>query len=62
MPVDVAAEVLANRALSADYSVLALAAPSIAATAAPGQFVMVKASRGVALERVAAGLLAGVSA
>lgn len=47
MPVDVAAEVLANRALSADYSVLALAAPAIAAIAAPGQFVMVKASRGV---------------
>jgi dihydroorotate dehydrogenase electron transfer subunit len=46
MPVDVAAEVIANRALSSDYNVLALAAPTIAATAAPGQFVMVKASFG----------------
>ena len=46
MPVDIAAEVLANRALSPDYSVLTLAAPAIAAAAAPGQFVMVKASSG----------------
>jgi len=46
MPIDVAAEVIANRALSADYNVLALAAPAIAAAAAPGQFVMVKASAG----------------
>lgn len=44
MPVDVAAEVLANTRLSSDYNVLALAAPAIAAAAAPGQFVMVKAS------------------
>ena len=43
MPVDVAAEVIANTPLSADYNVLALAAPAIAAAAAPGQFVMVKA-------------------
>ena len=43
MPVDVAAEVIANRPLSADYNVLALRAPEIAAAAAPGQFVMVKA-------------------
>ena len=43
MPVDVAAEVIANTRLSADYNVLALAAPEIAAAAAPGQFVMVKA-------------------
>src|SRR4249920_1158451 len=42
MPIDVAAEVTANRPLSADYNVLALAAPAIAAAAAPGQFVMVK--------------------
>lgn len=44
MPADVAADVIANRRLSDDYHVLALAAPSIARTAAPGQFVMVKAS------------------
>jgi dihydroorotate dehydrogenase electron transfer subunit len=42
MPFDVAADVTANRRLSADYNVLALAAPAIAAAAAPGQFVMVK--------------------
>jgi len=46
MPVDVAAPVIANRALSDDYNVLALAAPAIAAQAAPGQFVMVKAANG----------------
>ncbi len=44
MPVDVAAEVVSNRALSADYNVLSLSAPAIAATARPGQFVMVKLS------------------
>ena len=44
MPIDVAARVIANRPLSNDYNVLALAAPSIATAAAPGQFVMVKAS------------------
>ena len=44
MPVDVSAEVVANRPLSDDYNVVALSAPEIAATAAPGQFVMVKAS------------------
>jgi dihydroorotate dehydrogenase electron transfer subunit len=43
MPVDVAAEVIANHPLSADYNVLALRAPEIARAAAPGQFVMVKA-------------------
>ena len=43
MPIDVAAEVIANRPLSSDYNVLALAAPAIAAAAAPGQFVMLKA-------------------
>jgi dihydroorotate dehydrogenase electron transfer subunit len=46
MPVDVAAEVIANRALSADYNVVALAAPAIAAAAAPGQFVMLKPNAG----------------
>jgi dihydroorotate dehydrogenase electron transfer subunit len=46
MPIDVAAEVTANRPLSADYNVLALAAPAIAAAAAPGQFVMVKLATG----------------
>jgi dihydroorotate dehydrogenase electron transfer subunit len=46
MAVDVAAEVIANRALSADYNVVALAAPAIAAAAAPGQFVMLKANAG----------------
>jgi dihydroorotate dehydrogenase electron transfer subunit len=46
MPVDVAAEVIANRPLSSDYNVLALAAPAIAAAAEPGQFVMVKPGAG----------------
>jgi len=45
-PVDVAAEVTSNQPLSADYNVLTLAAPSIAAAALPGQFVMVKAGAG----------------
>ncbi len=45
MPIDVAAAVVANRALSSDYNVLLLDAPAIAAAAAPGQFVMVKAGR-----------------
>lgn len=44
MAVDVSAEVIANTPLSSDYNVLALRAPAIAAAAAPGQFVMVKAS------------------
>src|SRR6185295_13737893 len=44
MPFDVAAQVISNAPLSADYNVLALAAPEIAAAAAPGQFVMVKAA------------------
>ena len=42
MPVDVDAEVLDNTRLSADYNVVALAAPEIASLTAPGQFVMVK--------------------
>jgi dihydroorotate dehydrogenase electron transfer subunit len=47
MPSDVAAEVIANYRLSSDYNVLALAAPAIAAAASPGQFVMIKAGRGL---------------
>jgi dihydroorotate dehydrogenase electron transfer subunit len=46
MPVDVDAVVLSNTRLSEDYSVVALAAPTVAALARPGQFVMVKPSRG----------------
>jgi dihydroorotate dehydrogenase electron transfer subunit len=46
MPVDVAAEVLANTPLSAHYNVIALAAPDIAEAVAPGQFVMVRAGSG----------------
>ena len=42
MPIDVAARVIANRPLSSDYNVLALAAPAIAAAASPGQFVMLR--------------------
>ena len=45
MPVDLAAEVIANQPLTADYNVLTLRAPEIARTSAPGQFVMVKAGR-----------------
>ena len=46
MPVDVEAEVLWNKHLSADYNVLALGAPAIARVAEPGQFVMVRPGRG----------------
>ena len=46
MPVDVEARVIRNTRLSPDYNVIALAAPEIAAAAAPGQFVMVKPGRG----------------
>lgn len=46
MPADIDARVIANTRLSDDYCVLALAAPEIAALAEPGQFVMVKPSRG----------------
>lgn len=46
MPVDIRARVLGNTRLSPDYNVLALAAPAIAATCQPGQFVMVKPGRG----------------
>ena len=48
MPVDVEARVIANTRLSPDYNVIALAAPEIAASTAPGQFVMVKPGRGSA--------------
>jgi dihydroorotate dehydrogenase electron transfer subunit len=47
MPFDVDAAVLGNTRLSGDYSVLALAAPAIAAAARPGQFVMLKTARGM---------------
>ena len=46
MIVDVAAEVVANTKLSADYNVIALAAPGIASTSRPGQFVMVRVATG----------------
>ena len=46
MPLDVEAKVIRNTRLSDDYNVIALAAPEIAALARPGQFVMVKSSRG----------------
>ncbi|HUR34712.1 MAG TPA: dihydroorotate dehydrogenase electron transfer subunit [Vicinamibacterales bacterium] len=46
MPVDVSAKVVANTALSDDYNVLALEAPSIADASTPGQFLMVKAGAG----------------
>ncbi len=48
MPVDIDAAVIENRRLSADYNVLSLAAPEIAARARPGQFVMIKTSGGSA--------------
>jgi dihydroorotate dehydrogenase electron transfer subunit len=44
---DVAARVLANTPLSPDYNVVALAAPEIAESTAPGQFVMVKPQPGL---------------
>ena len=47
MPLDIDAAVLHNTRLSDDYSVLALDAPAIGAAAQPGQFVMVKPSRGL---------------
>jgi len=47
MPADIDAPVIANTRLSGDYCVLALAAPEIAARARPGQFVMVRTSRGM---------------
>jgi dihydroorotate dehydrogenase electron transfer subunit len=47
MPFDVDAAVIANTRLSNEYCVVSLAAPDIAARARPGQFVMVKPSRGL---------------
>jgi dihydroorotate dehydrogenase electron transfer subunit len=47
MLVDVDAAVISNARLSDDYSVVALAAPGIAASARPGQFVMIKPCRGI---------------
>jgi dihydroorotate dehydrogenase electron transfer subunit len=47
MPIDIDAEVTTNHRLSADYNVLALAAPAIARRVLPGQFVMLKPSRGL---------------
>jgi dihydroorotate dehydrogenase electron transfer subunit len=47
MPVDIPAVVLSNTRLSPDYNVLALEAPEVARTAAPGQFVMVKTAPGL---------------
>jgi len=46
MPADVDAEVLSNTRLSADYCVIALRAPELAAAIAPGQFVMIRATHG----------------
>jgi dihydroorotate dehydrogenase electron transfer subunit len=46
MPIDVDARVIANEHLTADYNVISLEAPAIAAQAAPGQFVMVRPQRG----------------
>jgi dihydroorotate dehydrogenase electron transfer subunit len=46
MLVDVDAAVLENRRLSDSYSVLVLDAPQIASIVKPGQFVMLKPSRG----------------
>jgi dihydroorotate dehydrogenase electron transfer subunit len=46
VPCDVDAVVLSNTRLSDEYSVLALDAAEIAGLARPGQFVMVKPSRG----------------
>lgn len=46
VPCDIVARVLANTRLSDEYNVLALDAPEIAGLARPGQFVMVKTSRG----------------
>lgn len=47
MPVDIDAAVVSNTRLSDEYSVVALAAPAVASLAQPGQFVMVRPSRGM---------------
>ena len=46
-PVDCEAAVRANARLSADYHVLTLDAPGVAALTQPGQFVMLKPGRGL---------------
>ena len=46
MPLDIEARVIQNTRLSPDFNVITLAAPEIAAATRPGQFVMVKSSRG----------------
>ena len=46
MPRDVEARVIQNTRLSPDYNVITLAAPEIAATTRPGQFVMVRSNHG----------------
>src|SRR5687767_12358879 len=46
VPLDIEARVISNTRLSSDYNVIALEAPAIAATATPGQFVMVKPGHG----------------
>jgi dihydroorotate dehydrogenase electron transfer subunit len=46
MPSDIDAAVISNARLSDDYCIVSLEAPEIAALAQPGQFVMVKPSRG----------------
>ena len=45
-PLDVPALVLRNERLSADYNVLSLEAPAIAAASQPGQFVMIRTTAG----------------
>lgn len=47
MPLDIDAEVIANRRLSSDYNVLSLGAPAIARLVRPGQFLMIKPARGL---------------
>ena len=47
MPTDVDARVLSNVRLSSDYNIVRLDAPIVAATARPGQFMMVKPSAGL---------------
>jgi dihydroorotate dehydrogenase electron transfer subunit len=46
VPLDVAADVIANHPLSADFNELTLAAPAIAEATEPGQFVMLKVNSG----------------
>jgi dihydroorotate dehydrogenase electron transfer subunit len=46
VPVDAQARVLRNIHLSADYNVLILEAPAIAASTRPGQFVMIRTAAG----------------